>query len=129
LPPTILVVDDDLSIREMVRSVLTREGFDVVIAGTGNDAIALLHQNGYDAVVLDIMMGEGSGQDVLDALARQRPDVKCVVVISSTSVSKLEDFKGANIGAKLRKPFDIQELVEAVRNCVRDDRAPGDAGA
>ena len=118
LPQTILVVDDDLAIRGMVRSVLVREGFEVEVAGTGNDAVALLDANYYDAVVLDIMMGQGSGQDVLDLLEERRPGVKCVVVISSASSVKLAQFNGPNVAVKLRKPFDIQELVDAVRRCI-----------
>jgi DNA-binding response OmpR family regulator len=115
---SILVVDDDVSIRGMVRSVLQREGFDVDEARSGNDAIVLMRKRGYDAVVLDVMMPDGSGHDVLGVLAEMRPAVKCVVVVSATSTAKLGDVPDANVQAKLRKPFDITELVVAVRQCL-----------
>jgi DNA-binding NarL/FixJ family response regulator len=64
------------------------------------------------------MMSDGSGHEVLETLATQRPDVKCVVVISASSPSNIEQVEIANVQAKLRKPFDIHELVAAVENCV-----------
>jgi two-component system response regulator PilR (NtrC family) len=113
----VLVVEDDPSTREMVRSILGREGFTVEAVANGNDAIARLIERQYDAVVLDIMMGHGSGEEVLEVLATRRPNVKCVVVISAAAPALLEKIAAANVQAKLRKPFDIHELVTAVRNC------------
>ena len=114
----VLVVDDDASIRGLVRAVLRHEDFEVEEAQTGHEAIARISEKHYDAMVLDIMMGNGSGHDVLEVLGRQRPDVKCVVVISASSAARIEDVKAANVEAKLRKPFDIDELLHAVRKCV-----------
>lgn len=115
---SVLVVDDDMSMRTMVRSVLHHEGFEVDEVGSGNDAIALMNQRSYDAVVLDVMMRDGSGHDVLHVLASTRPAVKFVVVISATSAAKIEEVSDANVVAKLRKPFDISELVAAIHQCV-----------
>jgi CheY-like chemotaxis protein len=114
----VLVVEDDHSTREMVRSILAREGFTVEVVANGNDAISRLIERQYDAVVLDVMMGQGSGHEVLEVLATRRPDVKCVVVISAAAPAVLEKIGTANVQAKLRKPFDIHELVTAVRGCV-----------
>ena len=118
MPKTILIADDDQAIRGMIRSVLSREGFDVDVVESGNEAIALLTRKHYDAVVLDVAMADGSGHDVLEKLAEQRPDDKCVVVISATSPADLEEVAAANVQAKLRKPFDIYELIEAIETCV-----------
>ena len=115
---SVLVVDDDTSIRGMVRSVLHREGFDVEEVSGGNDAIARMAAKLYDAVVLDIMMRDGTGHDVLHVLASSRPAVKCVVVVSAASPAALDALPDANVQAKLRKPFDIHDLVSAVHRCV-----------
>ena len=115
---SILVVDDDPSTRGMVCSVLVHQGFAVQAVASGNEAIARLDSARFDAVVLDVMMRDGSGHEVLEVLAVQRPDVKCVVVISATSAANLEKVAVANVAAKLRKPFDITELVQAVEHCV-----------
>ena len=115
---TVLIVDDDAAIRTMVRSVLAREGFAVDEVDSCTAAVSRLRRDRYDAVVLDVMMGSGSGLEVLDELAVLRPDAKCVVVISASSPANIERINPANVAAKLRKPFDIQQLVDAVRTCV-----------
>ena len=117
-PGSVLIVDDDASIRTMVRAVLQRNGFEVEDVGSGNQAIACIREKLYDAVVLDIMMGNGSGQDVLQALALERPNQKCVVVISATSQPNIDKLDIANVKITLRKPFNISELVDAVNKCV-----------
>lgn len=71
----------------------------------------------YDAVVLDLMMGPGSGLDVLDAIRIERPGEKFVIVVSATSQASIDRLESNNIFAKLRKPFDIDELLSAVREC------------
>lgn len=123
VPNTILIVDDDPSIRGMVRSVLRREGFEVEAAASGSEAIAHLDARPFDAVVLDILLGDGSGLDILQTLAIQRPNVKCVVVTSAGSPATLEELDAANVEAALRKPFDIQDLVNAIANCVGTPRS------
>lgn len=115
---SVLIVDDDSSIRGMVRSILRREGFVVDDVGSGNDAIALMNAKAYDAVVLDVMMRDGSGHDVLHVLASMRPAEKCVVVVSAMSAAKIDALPDANVQAKLRKPFDITDLVAAIHRCV-----------
>ena len=114
---SVLVVDDDTAIRGVMRTILRREGFEVEDVASGNDAIALLNDKPYDAVVLEVMMGDGSGHDVLDALAAMRPAVRCVVVVSAASPADIEKVDESNVRAKLRKPFDITALVEAIRGC------------
>ncbi len=112
----------------MVRTVLHREGFEVEDVASGNDAIALLSEKPYDAVVLDVMMDDGSGHDVLEALASMRPAVKCVVVVSAASPANLEKVDESNVLAKLRKPFDITALVEAIRGCIDAQGGPSAEG-
>lgn len=107
-----------MSTRGMVRSVLHHEGFVVDEVASGNEAIARISERAYDAVVLDMMMRDGSGHDVLHVLASTRPDVKCVVVVSAASLAMIDEVSDVNVQAKLRKPFDITDLVAAVRLCV-----------
>ena len=116
----VLVVDDDGSIRDLVGTLLRREGFEVEVVQSGNAAIANLTAKQYDAVVLDLMMRDGSGHDVLKTVAMQRPYAKCVVVISATSPANIEAVEMDNVVAKLRKPFNIHELLGAVHQCVGD---------
>jgi DNA-binding NtrC family response regulator len=126
LSSKILVVDDDPAIRAMVRSVLQREGLTVDDAHSGNEAIRLLEERNYSAIVLDVVMPDGSGRAVLEVVAQQRPEVKCVIVISAASPAELDDLPEPNLMATLRKPFNISDLVHAVETCMTapDDPEP-----
>lgn len=114
---SILVVDDDDSIRELVATLLLREGFAVDDVKSGHQAINALDEKHYDVLVLDLMMRDGTGHDVLQKVSVQRPNVKCVVVISATSPAYIDALDSPNIEAKLRKPFSIHDLLAAVRKC------------
>lgn len=122
----VLVVDDDGSIRELVGTLLRREGFEVDDVESGNAAIASLTGKEYDAVVLDLMMRDGSGHDVLRAVAAQRPHAKCVVVISATSAANIEAVNSDNVVAKLRKPFDITSFSPRSISAWGSEHAPVD---
>jgi DNA-binding NtrC family response regulator len=116
-PRSILVIDDDTSIRGMVRSVLLHEGYVVHEAAGGRDAIARIVEQRYDVLLLDLMMSDGNGEDVLDALRTLRPGEKCVIIMTAASPAKLAGTDSPNVAARLRKPFDLDDLFDAVRHC------------
>ncbi|HVT02723.1 MAG TPA: response regulator [Thermoanaerobaculia bacterium] len=114
-----LIVDDDESIRGLIRTLLQLEKFEVDEASSGNEAIGRLRMRHYDVIVLDLMMALGSGFDVLEASEAERPGEKFVIVVSATSQAAIDKIEGAQIVAKIRKPFDIEELLSAVRQCTQ----------
>ena len=113
----VLVADDDQPIRRFIRAVLEREGLLVEEAADGRQALAKIRHDGYDAIVLDLMMPLVSGYDVLAEITRERPNSKCVVIISAAAAREIEQADPSIVRAKLRKPFDIQDLVAAVHSC------------
>ena len=113
----VLVADDDQPIRRLIRTVLEREGLFVEEAVDGREALRKIHGDGYDAIVLDLMMPAVSGYDVLAEITCERPSSKCVVIISAAAAREIEEADPTIVRAKLRKPFNIQELVAAVRSC------------
>jgi DNA-binding response OmpR family regulator len=86
-------------------------------ASNGNEALARLRGEHYDAVVLDLMMGPGSGLDVLDAVRADRTGQKFIIIVSATSQASIDKLVDDSICARLRKPFDIHELLDAVLRC------------
>jgi DNA-binding NtrC family response regulator len=115
---SILVVEHDTSTRMMIRMVLRREGFGVDEAVNASAAIEAIKAKTYDAVVLDLTLPDGRAEDVLNVVAIQRPEAR-VVVISAGSPASMHNIASPNIEAKLRKPFDIRQLVSAVRRCTK----------
>ena len=76
-PISVLVVDDESVLAEMVSMALRYEGWDITTAGDGSSAIAAARTARPDAVVLDVMLPDMSGLDVLRRLREQNPDCPC----------------------------------------------------
>lgn len=114
---SVLIVDDDPAIRKLLKVMLRRQSFEVEEATNGNEAIERIRERRHDAIVLDLMMGPGSGFDVLAQLREVRPGERCVVVLSASSERTIREADGPNIFAKFRKPFDMTELVREIRAC------------
>ena len=118
----VLVVDDDDSIRTMVLAVLRQAGFAADAAASGREALARLDATNYSAVVLDVVMPDMSGIEVIRRLAATGRHTKCVVLMSAGTEALLNDAPPTLVYTKLRKPFNINDVVEAVRGCVESLR-------
>jgi DNA-binding response OmpR family regulator len=114
----VLVVDDDDSTRNMLLIVLRQAGFAADGAATGHEALSRLDTTDYSAVVLDVLMPGISGIEVMRQMASTGRHTKCVVLMSAGTESLLDDAPPALVHTKLRKPFNIKDVVEAVRGCV-----------
>lgn len=114
-----LVVDDDPAIRLMVSKVLERAGFVTDTAADGGEALDRIAHNGYDLVVLDLMMPKVGGFEVLDNLRKNRRETLQKVIVTSAIAKQVEADLGC-VCHVLPKPFDISKLMEYARECARD---------
>lgn len=114
----VLVVDDDESTRTMLLAVLRRAGFTADPAADAAEAVSRLDMTNYSAVLLDVVMPGVSGIEVIRHLASTGRQTKCVVLMTAGAESMLDDAPSALVHTKLRKPFNIKNVVEAVRGCV-----------
>jgi two-component system response regulator PilR (NtrC family) len=112
--PHIMVVDDELSMREVLELMLTKEGYEVTCAENGRTAIGLLENSQYDLMLCDIKLGDISGLDVLQASKKNNPDT--VVILISAYASTETAVEAMNAGAYdyVPKPFDKDELMQTV---------------
>ena len=120
----ILVVDDDRTILRLLAAIFKRENYDVDTAIGGKEALSKIALTPYDVIVLDLMMPEVSGLDVLSVLRVRIPNVKCVVILSAASSFELTTSINPNVFAALRKPFDNVELIATVRGCIEANCGP-----
>jgi DNA-binding response OmpR family regulator len=116
---SILIVEDDPSIRRLVRTVLLRQGYQVEIAADGLEAVSKLGLVDYNVIILDLMMPNLDGFTFMTAMARETPErLKRVIITSAASPAIInERLKGIPFDL-LPKPFDIEELISRVRACV-----------
>ncbi|HSL68442.1 MAG TPA: response regulator transcription factor [Actinomycetota bacterium] len=115
---TILVVDDEEAIAEAVRARLQSEGFQVVVAGDGPEAIGLCEQVHPDLVVLDLML---PGMDGLEVCRQIQRDRWVPVLMLTARTEEADKVAGFAVGADdyLTKPFSLRELVVRVRAILR----------
>jgi two-component system response regulator ResD len=127
-PARVLIADDDVVVRDVVRRYLERDGMDVSVADDGAEALRLLGSERIDVAVLDVMMPGPNGLTLCRSL-RQAGDFS-VPVILLTALGEEEDrIAGLEAGADdyLTKPFSPRELALRVRSVLR--RAPSPIGA
>ena len=115
----ILMVDDERAIRLAVRTALTREGMHVTEAADGSTALDLLKQKHFDLVILDVMMENVSGYQVLQTM-RAWGDHTPVMMLSGKS-DEMDQVLGLGFGADsyLTKPFHFEELEARIRSLTR----------
>ncbi len=127
----ILVVEDERDIAALVAYHLTKEGYRVRTVGTGGDAMEAVRDERPDLVVLDLMLPELSGYEILEEM-RRRPEMQEVPVVVLTARREESDrIKGLELGADdyLTKPFSPQELVLRIGAVLRRVQAPSVAGS
>jgi PAS domain S-box-containing protein len=113
---TVLVVDDEVIVRQMARSALERHGYTVMLAENGPQAIEMFHKdpNRFSLVVLDLSMPGMSGVQTLPELRRTRPEIPVLITSGYTEAQTLGMFAGQNVSGFLQKPFTSQILVTRI---------------
>ncbi len=115
---SILVVDDELSMREFLEMLLSKKGYKVTLAKNGKQALTSIKQKRYDLVLTDIRLGDITGLDVLRAVKKEHPDT-VVVMISAYSTTEIA-VEAMNEGAYdfVPKPFDNNELCATIERAL-----------
>src|SRR5574343_1922398 len=128
----ILLVDDDRELTSLLRELLEMEGFNVVVAHDGEQALSVLDDS-VDLLLLDIMMPKKNGIDTLKEL---RQTHQTPVIMLTARGSELDRVLGLELGADdyLPKPFNDRELVDRIRAILRrsnwtDQQQAGEASA
>nr|WP_320194078.1 sigma-54 dependent transcriptional regulator [uncultured Desulfobacter sp.] len=111
---SILVVDDELSMREFLEMLLCKKGYKVSLAKNGKQALNSVKQKKYDLVLTDIRLGDITGLDVLRAVKKEHPDT-VVIMISAYATTEIA-VEAMNEGAYdfVPKPFDNNELSSTI---------------
>lgn len=118
MPKTILVVDDKASVRNLVREVLESEGFRVVVAVNGRQALYAARQEKPDLILLDIMMPEVDGYEFIRVYRNERDTP---IILLTARLAETDKVLGLELGADdyVTKPFSMKELMARVRAVLR----------
>ena len=114
----ILLIEDDARLAGMVRDYLGESSFDVTIAGTGNQGLALQKKHGFDAIILDLMLPDTDGLEVCRTL---RATDSVPILMLTAKGDPMDRVVGLELGADdyLPKPFEPRELLARLRAILR----------
>jgi two-component system response regulator PilR (NtrC family) len=121
-PISILVVDDELSMRELLEIILTKEGYRVTTAKNGKEALRLCEKHTFDIILTDIRMPKIDGFAVLSRVKEISPESDVIMITAFGSIeSAMESMKN---GAHdyITKPFDVDEIKKTIKNVLKRKR-------
>jgi two-component system response regulator PilR (NtrC family) len=119
---SILVIDDEEIMREILETLLTREGYDVRLASTGAEGIELARSASFDAVVVDVMMPGMDGLSTLAELKKLDDDLPVVMITAFASVETAISAMKSGAFDYITKPFKNDEVLVVLRNAVERRR-------
>jgi DNA-binding response OmpR family regulator len=117
----ILIVEDDLDLSEMLNAYFRVQGYEVLTAAWGKDAVKMSNEHNPDLVVLDIRLPDIDGYEVCRQLRTNRRTADIPVIFLTEKRDRVDKLAGLELGVVdyITKPFDIQELRLRVRNSLR----------
>jgi DNA-binding response OmpR family regulator len=108
-----LIVEDDPAIRRLVGKLLQRRGIDIDIANDGKQAIEKIREGGYSVLILDLMIPEVNGFQIIDFVKKNQIRTP-VVVVSAVSHQALTKLDRDVVKLVISKPFDVEEFTRAI---------------
>ena len=119
--PKIMVVDDEESLRELVKAIFESEGYDITIAASGQECLEKLKNEKPDLILMDMMMPGMSGRETTENI-RKNPSTKKLKIVFLTvarfSETGKETLEQLNVTDYVTKPFDNEDLVKRVKKIV-----------
>ena len=112
---TILVVDDEQNVRQLICKVLEKEGFTVMTACNGSEGLEIFHKNSIDLIISDIKMPEMSGIEFLHKVKEEEPGIGFILITAFATTETAIDAIRSGAQDYITKPFDLKEIVTTVR--------------
>lgn len=114
--PTILVVEDEIILREYLTELLELEGYSTLAAGSTTEAITLLKANTIRAVITDLHLGQSTGMEVLHHVHTNMQGVPCFVMSAEWNAQIQQQCTTSGAAGLIKKPFDNKELLHILKN-------------
>jgi DNA-binding NtrC family response regulator len=118
----ILVIDDEQTIRTLLKKMLEREGFDVITASDGKEGMSLFFKTPVDLVITDLIMPEKEGIEIIGEIRKGYPKIPVIAISGggrNAPDSYLNMARILGASAILQKPVDKETLVTAVKNALK----------
>jgi len=119
----VLIIDDEVAIRESLETLLQLEGYSVDSAGTAEDGLARIGEHNFDLVLLDLALPDRDGIDVLEELRRQDPQIAVIMITAYGTVENAVKAMQGGAANFVQKPWDNEKLLADVRAAIARRRA------
>jgi len=118
----VLVIEDNDQFREVLKEMLSRSGYDVLMAANGRDGVDIYREKRPDVVITDVIMPEKDGAEVIFELQKEFPDIKMIVMTgggqgdAKTYLQSITTY--SRVKYSFEKPFALKDLREAVKDLI-----------
>lgn len=120
--PSILVVDDELLIRDLLYDFFTDQGWDIAVAENSHKAIAILEDNQVDLVLTDIKMPEMDGMELTQYIKERHPELPVVIMTGYPSVDTAVSALRIKVADYIIKPFNINQLYKIIEKEIKQQK-------
>lgn len=117
--PRILLVDDEPDIIHLLSGILTREGYDIVTAPDGEEAIRLLDRERFDATLLDILMPKRNGMSVLKHIEKNHPSTKAIMLTGYANLEYSMEARKHGAVEFISKPYKLETVLSALDRALK----------
>jgi two-component system, NtrC family, response regulator PilR len=117
-PYSILVVDDELSMRELLEYMLAKQGYRVICAANGQEALTRIENDQYDLLLCDIRLGDMTGLEVLKASKNKYPDATVIMISAFATTETAVEAMNQGAYDYVPKPFENKELLQTISNAL-----------
>ena len=118
--PHILVMEDDLSVAKGLKMVLSEEGFDVNLAGTGELALEAFKQKRFDLLVADLRLPDIDGMEVIKQIKAENPETDVIVITGYGTTAKAVEAMKLGVHDFLPKPFTEDQIKKAIDEALQE---------
>ncbi len=118
---TILVIDDDAMMRDVLFDLLSLDGYEVLLANDGHLGLKRYQEHSPDLVITDILMPKMDGLEVVEHLRAESPKIPIIVISGTTNINLVEGAVHQHANRILKKPFEVDQLLDSVAELLGDD--------
>lgn len=120
---SILIIDDDPSLRKTLTDILRVKGYEPLAAGDGTAGLALLRENDVKVALVDLGLPDASGIDVLSLVKSARPDTEAIILTGNATLDSAIEATNRGAFSYLLKPYDIDQLLTQIRRALDKQRS------
>jgi DNA-binding NtrC family response regulator len=119
---SILIVDDDVKIREMLSNILTDKGYSVTSVGRGKEAIAESFKQLFNLALIDICLPDMEGTELLTKLRKTEPRMIKIIITGNATLDNSIDAANRGVDGFIVKPFDPKKLINLIESKLKEQR-------